>query len=157
MPDIVSNSLAKLPPQNIEAEQSLIGAILIDKDAIIKIADMLSPNDFYREAHAALYGTILELFEKKEAIDILSLTSRLEEKKKLEAIGGRSYLVTLTNQTPSAAHVVSYAQIIQKKATLRRLISAANNILELGYHEEKEVNDILDKAEQSVFAVSQQF
>lgn len=157
MPDIVSNSLGKLPPQNIEAEQSLIGALLIDKDAIIKVADMLSANDFYREAHATLFETILELFEKKEAIDILSLTSRLEEKKKLEAIGGRSYLVTLTNQTPSAAHVVSYAQIIQKKATLRRLISAANNILELGYHEEKDVNDILDRAEQSVFYVSQKF
>lgn len=157
MPDIVSNSLGKLPPQNIEAEQSLIGALLIDKDAIIKVADMLSANDFYRETHATLFETILELFEKKEAIDILSLTSRLEEKKKLEAIGGRSYLVTLTNQTPSAAHVVSYAQIIQKKATLRRLISAANNILELGYHEEKDVNDILDRAEQSVFYVSQKF
>ena len=157
MPDIVSNSLGKLPPQNIEAEQSLIGSLLIDKDAIIKVADLLSPNDFYRDAHAILYATILELFEKKEDIDILSLTSRLEEKKKLEAIGGRSYLVTLTNQTPSAAHVTSYAQIIQRKATLRRLITAANNILELGYQEEKEVNEVLDKAEQSIFSVSQQF
>jgi len=157
MPDVVSNSLAKLPPQNIEAEQSLIGSLLIDKDAIIRVADLITANDFYRDAHAILYATILELFEKKEAIDILSLTARLEDKKKLEAIGGRSYLVTLTNQTPSAAHVVSYAQIIQKKATLRRLITAANNILELGYHEEKEVNDVLDRAEQSIFSVSQQF
>ncbi len=157
MLDVVSNSLAKLPPQNIEAEQSLIGALLIDKDAIIKVADLIGQNDFYRDAHGILYATILELFEKKDAIDILSLTSRLEEKNKLEAIGGRSYLVTLTNQTPSAAHVTSYAQIIQRKATLRRLITAANNILEIGYHEEEEVNTVLDKAEQSIFAVSQQF
>jgi len=157
MSDIVSNSLGKLPPQNIEAEQSLIGSLLIDKDAIIKIADLISAQDFYRDAHGILYATIIELFERKDAIDILSLTFSIEEKKQLEAIGGRSYLVTLTNQTPSAAHVVSYAQIIQKKATLRRLITAANNILELGYHEEKEVNEVLDRAEQSIFSVSQQF
>lgn len=157
MPSVVPHSLAKLPPQNIEAEQSLIGSLLIDKDAIIKVADLISAHDFYLDIHGILYSTILELFEKKEAIDILSLTSRLEEKNKLAEIGGRSYLVTLTNQTPSAAHVISYAQIIQRKATLRRLISAANNILELGYQEEKEVNDVLDKAEQSIFSVSQQF
>jgi replicative DNA helicase len=157
MQNSVSNSLGKVPPQNIEAEQSLIGAILLDKDAIIKIADIVHAPDFYRDAHGEIFQCISELFEKKEAIDLLSLTSRLEDKKKLEMIGGRSYLVSLTNQTPSAAHVVSYAQIIQKKATLRRLISAANNILELGYHEEKEVNDVLDKAEQSVFSVSQAF
>src|SRR3989338_6001698 len=106
MPDIVSNSLGKLPPQNIEAEQSLIGSLLIDKDAIIKVADLLSANDFYRDAHATLFETILELFEKKEAIDILSLTSRLEERKKLEAIAGPFFLVLLTTQTPSPAHVV---------------------------------------------------
>lgn len=147
----------KLPPQNIEAEQSLLGALMIDKDAIIKIADLISADDFYRESHGHIYEVILELFEKKEAIDILSLTSRLEEKKLLEQIGGRSYLLNLTNQTPSAAHVVSYAQIIQKKATLRRLISAANTILETSYHEEKEISDVLDKSERSIFAVSQKY
>ncbi len=152
-----SNNLKKLPPQNIEAEQSLLGALLIDKDAIIKIADIITSDDFYQNAHGIIYKTILELFEKKEAIDILSLTSRLEELGQLDLIGGRSYLVTLTNQTPSAAHIVSYAQIIQKKATLRRLINAANNILELGYQEEREVDEILDKSEQSIFAVSQKY
>lgn len=152
-----SNNLKKLPPQNIEAEQSLLGAILIDKDAIIKVADIITGDDFYQNTHGIIYNTILELFEKKEAIDILSLTSKLEERKQLDLIGGRSYLVTLTNQTPSAAHVVSYAQIIQKKATLRRLITAANNILELGYQEDKEVDEVLDKSEQSIFAVSQKF
>ncbi|HNP74850.1 MAG TPA: replicative DNA helicase [bacterium] len=147
----------KIPPQNLEAEQSLLGALLIDKDSIVKIADIITGEDFYEDRHGLIYETILELFEKKEAIDLLSLASRLNEKGLLEQIGGRSYLVTLTNQTPSAAHIVSYAQIIQKKATLRRLITAANNILELGYHEEKEVNEVLDKAEQSVFSVSQKY
>lgn len=152
-----TNSLRKLPPQNIEAEQSLLGALLIDKDAIIKIADIITADDFYQTAHGVIYQVILELSERKEAIDILSLTSRLDEMQKLEMIGGRSYIANLTNIVPSAAHVASYAQIIQKKATLRRLIDAANNILELGYQEDREVNEILDKSEQSVFSVSKKF
>ncbi|MFA6227983.1 MAG: replicative DNA helicase [Patescibacteria group bacterium] len=151
------NSLRKLPPQNLEAEQSLLGALLIDKDAIIKIADIITAEDFYQTAHGIIYSVILELFERKDPIDILGLSSRLNELGKIDLVGGRSYLVTLTNQVPSAAHVVSYAQIIQKKATLRRLIAAASNILDLGYQEDKEVNEILDKSEQSVFAVSQKF
>ena len=151
------NSLRKLPPQNIEAEQSLLGALLIDKDSIIKIADIITAEDFYQTAHGFIYATILELFERKDPIDILSLTSRLEEKGQLDMIGGRTYLINLTGAVPSAAHIVSYAQIIQKKATLRRLITAANNILELGYQEEKEVSDVLDKSEQSIFSVSQKF
>lgn len=155
MLETTQNTIGKLPPQNIEAEQSLLGALLIDKDAIIKIADLLKHGDFYLESHNILYETILELFEKKEEIDILSLTSRLDEKRVLERIGGRSYLISLTNQTPSAAHVVSYAKIVQKKATLRRLITAANGILESSYHEEDEVENVMDKAEQSIFSVSQ--
>ncbi|MEK7653121.1 MAG: replicative DNA helicase [Patescibacteria group bacterium] len=150
-------TLEKLPPQNIEAEQSLLGALLIDKDAIIKVGDIITAEDFYQDSHGLIFDVILELFEKRQAIDLLSLTSRLEEKKQLEQVGGRSYLVSLTNQIPSAAHVVSYAQIVQKKATLRRLISAANNIINFGYKEEQEVTDILDKSEQSIFAVSQKY
>jgi len=153
----MADNLGKIPPQNIEAEQSLLGALLLDKDAIIKVADSLTADDFYNTGNGLIYETVLELFEKRDPIDLLSLTSRLEEKKLLEQIGGRSYLVNLTSQTPSAAHVASYAQIIQKKATLRRLITAAGNILELGYHEEREVNEVLDKAEQNIFSVSQKF
>jgi len=152
-----SNAMAsaKIPPQNTEAEQSLLGALLIDKDAIIKIADLIHADDFYQMKHTYIFTVILELFEKKEAIDILSLSSRLKEKNKLEDAGGRSYLVSLTNQTPSAAHIISYAKIIQKKATLRKLITAASGILESSYHEEKEIQDVLNNAEQSIFSVSQ--
>jgi replicative DNA helicase len=155
MPDNQTNKLGKLPPQNLEAEQSLLGAILIDKDAIIKIADLISSDDFYSDAHSLIYGAIMELFEAKESIDILSLTSRLQEKNQLERAKGRTYLVELTNLTPSAAHVNSYAKIVQKKATLRKLIHAASTILESSYHEEKEITEILDSAEQSIFSVSQ--
>ncbi len=147
----------KIPPQNIEAEQSLLGALLIDKDAIIKIADLITSDDFYQDSHGHVYDTIIELFNRKDAIDLLSLSSRLEEKQLLERVGGRSYLVTLTNMTPSAAHVVSYAQIIQRKATLRRLITAASTILESSYNETDEVNSTLDHAEQAIFSVSQKY
>ncbi len=149
------NLLGKLPPQNIEAEQSLIGSLLIDKDAIIKIAGMLNAEDFYQDSHALIYATIIELFEKRDNIDIISLTNRLQERGILEQVGGRSYIISLTNLTPSAAHVISYAQMIRKKSTLRNLIRAASHILETSYHEEQETADVLDFAQQQVFAVSQ--
>ena len=153
-----NNPMQKIPPQNLEAEQSLLGALLIDKDAIIKIADLITVDDFYLDSHALIFETILELFEKRDAIDLLSLSSRLDDKKMLDHVGGRSYLISLTSMTPSAAHVISYAKIIQKKATLRRLITAANRILESSYHEEeKEVGEVLDTAEQSIFSVSQNY
>jgi replicative DNA helicase len=155
--NFTKKALEKLPPQNIEAEQSLLGSLLIDKDSITKIADIIMADDFYQNAHTTIYNTILELYEKKDPIDLLSLSSRLEELGQLESIGGRSYLVQLTNLVPSAAHVVNYAKIIQKKATLRRLIAAAGNILELGYQEDREVDEVLDKSEQSIFSVSQKF
>ncbi len=151
------STVEKMPPQNLEAERSLLGALLIDKDAIIKIADLIKTDDFYQDSHRLIFETILELFEKKQSIDLLSLTSRLEEKKMLDQVGGRSFLVDLTNQVTSAAHIVSHAQIIQRKATLRRLITSANGILEWGYQQEEDVDKILDKAEQAIFGVSQKY
>jgi len=147
----------KLPPQNIEAEQSVLGSLLLDKDAIIKVADILRPDDFYREDHSVIYETILELFEKRSPIDLVTLTDYLEKKKKLKETGGASYLASLVNSVPSAAHVVHYAEIVHNKATLRRLISAANKIALLGYQEEEDIDSILDKAESELFAVSQKF
>ncbi len=147
----------KITPQNIEAEQSLLGSLLIDKDAIIRVADLVRPEDFYKENHKIIYEAILELFSKHEPIDLLSLASRLEEHGKLEEIGGRSYLMALANTVPTASHVVHYANIVQKKATLRRLITAAADISALGYSEEEEIENILDKAESKLFAVSQKY
>ncbi len=153
-----SNQLAdRLPPQNIEAEQSVLGSLLIDKEAIVKIADIIAPDDFYKEMHKIIFDAMLDLYEKREPIDILSVTARLEEKKQLENIGGRSYLISLANSVPTASHVVHYAQIVKKKATLNRLISVATEIVTLGYHEEEEIENILDKAESKLFGVSQKF
>jgi len=150
-------SIEKLPPQNLEAEQSLLGCLLIDKDAIIKIADIVMENDFYKDSHRMIYETMKDLYAKHEPIDILSLTNRLEEKNKLEEIGGRSYLALLSNSSATAAHVEHYANIIQRKATLRRLLTAASEISELGFKEEEDIDKLLDESEQKLFSVSQKY
>lgn len=149
------DQLLRVPPSNLEAEQSLLGALLIDKEALTKVADMISPEDFYKEGHRIIFQAALDLYEHREPIDVLSLTNRLEEKSEIENIGGRSYLIGLTNIVPTASNITHYASIIQKKATLRRLQSAATEITELVGQTEDDVQLILDKAEQKVFAVSQ--
>ncbi|MDD5043251.1 MAG: replicative DNA helicase [Patescibacteria group bacterium] len=154
----MADNLAKLPPQNLEAEQSLLGALLIDRDAIVKIADIVTAEDFYKESHRLIFETIADLFSRHEPIDILSVGSRLEERGQLEQIGGRSYVADLTNAVPTSSHVVHYANIVKKKATLRRMLSAASEIVESVYEEnEEDVEKLLDKAEQKLFNVSQKY
>jgi len=150
-------TLNRMPPQNIEAEQSVLGSLLIDKEAIVKIADLITTQDFYKPAHQKIFSAILDLYEKREPIDILSLTSRLEEKKELENAGGRAYLISLSTNAPTSAHIVNHAQIIRKKSVLNRLIHSATEIVEMGYHEEDELHKILDRAESKLFSVSQHF
>ncbi len=145
----------KLPPQSIEAEQSVLGSLLLDKKAVVKIADILKPDDFYRDVHKMIYETMLELFEKNEPIDIMTVSNRLEEKDRLEKVGGSAYLTTLVNFVPTAANVVKYAKIVQKKKMLRDLIEAAHYITQLGYQEVEEIENVLDQAEKNIFAVSQ--
>lgn len=147
----------RIPPHNIEAEQTLLGALLIDKDSMIRVADLITPEDFYHDAHRIIFETLLELFRRHEPLDLLSLGNRLEERKMIEAVGGRTYLLTLANSVATAAHVVSHANIVQKKATLRRLLSAAGEMTELGYNESDDVETLLDRAEQRIFSVSQKF
>ncbi len=149
--------IAKMPPQNIEAEESFLGCLLIDKDAIIKVADQISENDFYKDGNRMLFETMKELYSRHEPIDILSLTNRLEEKDFLKTIGGRTYLAHLSNVIATSSHVVHYANIIQRKATLRRLQQAAGEITELSYREEEDIDKILDEAEQKLFGVSQKY
>ena len=115
----------RLPPQSLEAEQSVLGAILIDRDAVIEVAEFLRPADFYRQANGRIYAAILELFERREPIDIVTVAESLERKDELEAIGGRAYLSSLSNETPTAVHVAQYARIVERKAVLRNLIGAA--------------------------------
>ncbi len=145
----------KIPPQNIEAEQSVLGALMLDKDAIIKIADVLIADDFYRGIHGNIYQAMVDLYEKNEPIDLLSLTNRLEEKKKLKEIGGASYLTDLVNSVPTAAHITHYAKIIKNKKALRDLIGASDEINQLSYQEPDDVETLIDESEQKIFSVSQ--
>lgn len=147
----------RVPPQNLEAEQSVLGALLIDKEAITKVADILRPEDFYRDIHGRIYQAMLDLYEQHEPVDLVSLTDRLNSTKELEIIGGQSSLANLANIVPTAAHVVSYARIVQHKATLRRLQQAAAKITELSDKENEELQKILDQAEQQLFNVSQNY
>jgi len=144
-----------LPPQNIEAEQSVLGSLMLSEDAIVRIADIIQPTDFYRGSHQTIYETMTELFEQNDPIDLLSLSNKLEEKKKLEEVGGISYLTELINTVPSAANVVHYAKIVRKKKIRRDLIEAAHNINQMGYQETENVESLLDEAEQRIFSVSQ--
>lgn len=149
--------LEKITPQNLEAEQSLLGALLLDKDAIVKVGDQVVSEDFYSDKHRQIFDSMVDLYRKHEPIDILSLSNRLQEKNELERIGGRAYLIQLSNAVPTASHVVTYAQIVQKKATLRRLINAASEISGLGYEESEDTERVLDQAEQALFKVSQKY
>ena len=147
----------KIPPQNIEAERSVLGALMLDKDAIIKVANLVRLGDFYKDAHNLIYEAMIELYEQREPIDVLSLSNRLEEKKQLDKVGGSSYLTELVSAVPSSSNIVHYAKVVQKKSTLRKLIETASEIVELGYKEGEDVEKILDTAEQKLFGVSQKY
>ncbi|MEK7636981.1 MAG: replicative DNA helicase [Patescibacteria group bacterium] len=147
----------RIPPQQLEAEQAVLGSLLIDRDAVIRIADTLVPEDFYADKHRYVFDAMLTLYQRHDPIDIVALSNLLQERLRLDVIGGRSFLVSLSNAVPTAANVVQYAAIVQKKATLRRLIDVAGTMLQSGYQETEDVSALLDKAEQSLFNVSQRY
>ncbi len=148
---------SRIPPQNVEAEQSILGAILIDPEAILKITDKLHASDFYREDHRIIYEHMVKLFEKRQPIDLLTLTDALDAAKKLAFVGGATYIATLTGFVNSSAHISSHADIIRNKAMLRKLISAGSKITDLGFKEDAESDTILDEAEAALFNVSQTY
>lgn len=145
----------RIPPHSDEAEQSVLGALMLDKDGIFHVADFLSSQDFYQPKHAMVYETMLDLFARHEPIDFLSVVNRLKEKKHLKEIGEKDYLMDLINMTQASANVGYYGHIVREKRLLRDLISVAGEIAELGYHEERETEDILDEAEHKVFQITQ--
>lgn len=145
----------RLPPQNIEAEQSVLGSLLIDPDAVVRIASFLHPGDFYREAHQRIYAAILTLHERREPADFVTVVDELERKEQIEAVGGSSYLTSLINQVPTSIHVEHYAHIVERASIMRRLISAAGDIAALAYEERDDIDQVIDEAEQILFDVSQ--
>lgn len=149
--------IAKIPPNSPEAEKAALGSILMDKEALIKVADFLKPEDFYFEQHAAIFQAMLDLFTKRMPIDIKILAAYLEDHAKLDIAGGASYLAELTLEVPTASHVLQYGLIVKHKSTLRRLIATGDKIIGLGYDEVKDLEDLLEEAEKTLFAVSQNF
>lgn len=144
----------RVPPQNIDSEKALLGAIMIKPDALHEINDVISPDSFYAEKHRIIYNSMLGLHTKSEPIDLLSLSSKLKESKSLEQIGGSSYLAELVNGVPSAANASHYAGIVQKNSTLRNLISVGDQIAEMGYMEDVDIEQTLDSAEKKVYEVT---
>ena len=149
-------SPTKLPPQNIEAEQSLLGALLIDKDSIVRISEILHPSNFYRtEQHGPIFEAVQSLFEKREPIDLVTVTEELKRKGFYDKVGGSAYLTTLVNVVPTSAHIEHYAKIIKGHAVRRSLITQATRLIEKAYDEGETVEELLESAEAGIFSLSQ--
>jgi len=145
-----------LPPHNLEAEQSVLGAMLVNPNAITAVAEVLSSDDFYRDTHRLIYRSVLTLFDKGEEVDVVTLSAQLEREGMLERAGGREFVHTLAEFVPAAANAAHYAGIVREQSVLRSLIRVGNEIAELGYQHPGDTHDLLDRCEQKVFAIQQQ-
>lgn len=147
--------MPKIPPQNLEAEESVLGALLIDKNAIVRVADVLAAGDFYKPAHSAIFKAILKLYEKSQPIDILTVTNHLKEDNLLDTVGGAAYLTALIDKVPTASHIEHYAKLVKEKKILRDLISASAEITENAFQPGDDIENILDDIEKKIFSISQ--
>ena len=150
----VDLTIDKLPPQNIEAEQSVLGAIIFDNEALPKAIEILEPDDFYKESHRRLYNAMLELFDKNEPIDIITLTDYLRRGNELEVIGGISYLSSLANSVPTSANIQYHSKIVREKALLRSLIKASTHITSRVYEDSLDADEMVDYAEKTIFDIT---
>ena len=145
----------RIPPQNIEAEESLLGGILVDPDSINKIIDMVSPEDFYKDIHGNIYDIMVGLYERNEPVDIVTVSSSAKDKGAIDRIGGIAYLNDLVDRIPSAANIVHYAKMVREKSLLRNLMNTATGIIEKGYGIDANVDDYLDEAERMIFEIAE--
>ena len=150
-----SVELDRLPPQNIEAEQSVLGAILLENEVLASVIEHLNPNDFYREAHKKIFVGMLDLFERSEPIDLITLTEQLTRKEHLEAVGGASYLSAIVSLVPTSANARYHSKIVKEKSVMRSLITTATEIVAMSYESEQDVNELLDLAETKIFNISE--
>ena len=146
----------RMPPHSVESEQSILGSIILDKDAIITVAETINPSDFYKEAHKIIYESMLSLNSNNEPIDLITLIEELRKEGHLDNIGGISYLTSLSTIVPTTSNVKYYANIVKEKSVMRQLIKASNEIINLGYDASTDVQEILNKAEKSIFDISQE-
>jgi replicative DNA helicase len=149
-------SAGKVPPQNLDAEKSLIGAVLIDEEVLADVSEQVTPDDFYEKRHSLIFGGMMRLYEKHKPVDLLTLTDELKKKDELEIVGGSAYLSELTNYVPTAAHAEAYAELVATAAVRRRLIKASAEISEMGFDEDTSTQELLEKAEAELFSVSDQ-
>lgn len=147
--------LGKVPPNDIEAEQAILGSMLTDKDAVISAIEVLKEEDFYRADNRAIYGAILNLYSRAEPIDIITVKAELESLGKFEQVGGLEYLAMLPDKVPTTANAMKYVNIVEEKSTLRSLIKTANEIIELGYDPTEDVTDVMENAEKKIFNIMQ--
>ena len=147
--------IGKVPPNDIEAEQAIIGSMLTDRDAVISAIEVLKPEDFYREDNKTIYEAILNLYTRSEPIDVITVRAELESMGKLDNVGGLEYLAELPEKVPTTANASKYIKIVEEKATLRSLIKTANEIIELGYNPTEDVDDIMEGAEKKIFNIMQ--
>ena len=147
--------LGKVPPNDVEAEQAVIGSMLTDQEAVVSAIETLKPEDFYREDNKIIYTAITNIYSRAEPIDIITLKAELSSMGKLEAVGGLEYIVELPDKVPTTANVDRYIKIVEEKSMLRNLIKTANEILSLGYEQTENVEDIMDEAEKKIFGVMQ--
>ena len=152
---IAPQSIERLPPHNTDAEQGVLGSLLIDRDAIIRVAAFLKPEDFYHHANGTIYRAVFDLYNRREPTDFITLSDELGRREQLDAVGGLAYLSSLLNAVPTAVHVEYYGRIVERTATLRRLIDAGAKIVAIGYQDGVETEDALDSAEKAIFDVSQ--
>ena len=145
----------KLPPQNIDAEMSILGGILLENEAVNRVLDILVPDDFYRESHRKIMRAMIELNDHREPCDLITLTTILKKRGELEEVGGGAYLATLVDFVPTAANIAYYARIVKEKAIARNLIRAATDIVTDGYDEQAEIEELLDKAQKTIFEISE--
>ncbi len=148
-------ALGRVPPQSLEAEQSVLGSMLIDKEVIPVVMELLKPEDFYRPDHREIYEVIIELFDRAQPIDLITVSERLKLHGKLELVGGLEYLSNIATAVPTTANIKNYSKIVEEKALLRKLIKASSDIVDLGFNASEEVSYILDKAEQNIFDILQ--
>ncbi|MEN2258806.1 replicative DNA helicase [Paraclostridium benzoelyticum] len=148
--------IGRIPPHSVESEQSILGYILLDKEAIITVTETIKPEDFYKEAHKIIYECMMKLNNKNEPIDLITLTEELKKQGHLEDVGGISYITSLSTIVPTTSNVKYYADIVKEKSVLRKLIRVSNDILNLGYDSSIKVEDILEKAEKQIFDISQE-
>ena len=148
--------VTRIPPHSVESEQSILGSILLDKDAIITVSETIRPSDFYKEAHKIIYECMLKLSNKNEPIDLITLTEELKKQGHLDDVGGISYITSLSTIVPTTSNVKYYADIVKEKSVLRQLIKASNDIINLGYENSVKVEEVLERAEKRIFDISQE-